>query len=73
MINKTTIKIPAKYVPMLELVEHDSDGYWAYTNAGYYSPEMGCHTIHEDTQAALLAVIRGIEPCDCDLCLKNDL
>jgi len=67
--NSTTIKIPAKYANMLEEVFKDSDGYWAYTAKGFHSPQMGCHTIHEDTQADLMRVIRGVKPCDCVECI----
>lgn len=73
MVNTTSIKIPKKYEHMLELVEQDSDGYWAYTNVGYYSPYMDCHTMREDTQAALLFEIRRIKPCDCDQCQAGEL
>lgn len=70
MKNNTTIKVPKKYVPMLDEIDHDSDGYWAYTKAGYYFPYMDCHTAHEDTQKELMRVVRGVAPCDCDECKK---
>lgn len=68
MKNTTSIKIPKKYEAALELVEKDADGYWAYTNHGWHSPDMECHTMHEDTQAALLEKIRRVKPCDCEDC-----
>lgn len=71
MKNQTTIIIPKKYQHMIDEIYHDSDGYWCYTAYGFYSPYMDCHTIHEDTQADILSRVRGIEPCDCDECLKE--
>ncbi|MFI2856829.1 hypothetical protein ACH6EH_06785 [Paenibacillus sp. JSM ZJ436] len=71
MKNTTNMKIPAKYQPMLDEVTRDSDGYWAYSNKGYMFDEMGCHTASEDTQAALMAVIRSLVPCDCKECVTS--
>lgn len=68
MKNTTSIKIPKKYQHMIELVEHDSDGYWAYTNNGFYFPSMECHTAHEWNQKDLLEKIRDIEKCECHEC-----
>lgn len=54
--------------------EDGSDGYWAYTKAGYRFSESGAglHTAHEYTLKDLLAVVRrGVEPCVCDDCLKH--
>lgn len=68
MKNNTSIKVPKKYQPMLDEVYKDSDGYWAYSKAGYHFPEMGCHTAHEDTQADLMRVVRNVQPCDCGEC-----
>ena len=68
MKNTTNIKVPKKYQPMIEVVEKDSDGYWAYTEKGYYFSHMGCHTAHEDSQFALIMVIRTVEKCDCSIC-----
>lgn len=68
MKNSTSIKIPAKYENMLDVVYKDVDGYWAETVAGFMFPSMECHTAHEDTQAELLRVIRTAVPCDCDQC-----
>lgn len=61
MINQTKIKIPKKYEAMINLVDKDDDGYWAYAEDGYYFPEMGCQTAHEDTQNDLLKMIRTIK------------
>ena len=57
---------------MLYIIEKDEDGYWAYSKKGYCFEEMGygCHTAHEDNQLALLEVIRTLEPCNCNECLK---
>lgn len=71
MINTTTIKVPKKYEGMIQFVEKDCDGYWAYSLPGFYFPDMGCHTAHEDTQAALLEMIRTIKPCDCKECADS--
>ena len=60
-INNTTIKIPKKYQHMLEEVDQDDDGYWAYAREGYIFPEMGCRTAHEYTQKDLLAMIRTLQ------------
>lgn len=70
MKNTTTVRVPKKYQPMIELIEHDSDGYWAYSNYGYHFSGMGgdCHTAHEDTHKDLLNMIRTLEPCDCREC-----
>lgn len=70
MINNTKIKVAMKYQPMIQLVEKDDDGYWAYSQPGFYFPMMGCHTAHEDTQADLLSVIRTVAPCNCDECKR---
>lgn len=61
MTNKTNINIPKKYAGMIELVEKDGDGYWAYAKEGYWFPVMGCQTAHEYTQKELLAMIRTVE------------
>lgn len=55
-------------VEAIESVEVDNlggvdgfNGYWVYLNDGYISPEMGCHTIHEDTLTELADVVGSIE------------
>lgn len=68
MKNNTKIKVAKKYQGMIELIEKDSDGYWAYAKDGFYFGGMGCHTAHEDTQKELLAMIRTLKECDCDDC-----
>jgi hypothetical protein len=70
MENTTSIKIPKKYESKLELVERDSDGYWAYSIKGFQFEGMGgeCHTAHEDTQHELLKMIRTVIPCNCKQC-----
>ena len=42
------------------------NGYWVYLNDGYISPDMGCHTIHEDTISELRSVVGNIERWDDD-------
>jgi hypothetical protein len=71
MKNLTTMKIPAKYTAALELVERDTDGYWAYTNRGWRFTTTTSHTAANDTQAQLMRDIRSIEPCDCLDCLTH--
>lgn len=45
--------------------------YWVYLQDGYISPEMGCHTIHEDTLKELRDVVRGIEEWPDDPALEQ--
>lgn len=74
MKNSTKIAIPKKYHSMIKEVCHDSDGYWAYSKAGFKFADSECHTAHEDRQKDLLQVIASLEPCDCDECkeiIKN--
>lgn len=70
MKNSTNIKIPNKYHHMIKEVYHDEDGYWVYTERGYYatSEDFECHTIHEDKQQDILNKIRQIKPCNCNYC-----
>jgi hypothetical protein len=70
MKNSTTIKVPKKYHKMIQQIYHDSDGYWVYTEKGYYATgiDKECHTIHEDTHQEILRQIRMIKPCDCNYC-----
>lgn len=70
MTNLTKIKVSKKYIHMIDEIYRDPDGYWCYTNKGFYSPETGCHTIHEDRQDELLKQIRLIQPCNCEQCRK---
>lgn len=72
MTNTTSIKVPKKYQHMIDTIEHDSEGYWAYSKAGYQFAGMGgqCHTAHEDTQKELLSMIRTLEKCECKNCLE---
>lgn len=62
--------IPASAINAVECDPYDGlnggGSYWVYLNDGYISPEMGCHTIHEDT---LKDVVSGIKewPDDPDL------
>jgi hypothetical protein len=68
MKNTTTIKIPKKYEKYILEVYKDSDGYWGYSEDGYYFPDMECHTVHEWTIKDFLNVIRTVKPCFCDEC-----
>ena len=47
------------------------NGYWVYLSDGYVSPDMECHTIHEDTLKELSLVVSGIEKWDDDPALKD--
>ena len=51
--------------------EDGSPSYWVYLEAGWICPEMGCHTIHEDTLAKLRPYIRNIKPWPNDPELKR--
>lgn len=68
MDNQTNIKIPKRYHDAIKRVYKDSDGYWVDLEASYYVrgysffPEY--HTIHEDTVADTLAMIRTISSFD---------
>ena len=42
--------------------ENGGPSYWVYLAAGWICPEMGCHTIHEDTLAKLKPMVKSIEP-----------
>lgn len=73
MKNNTKIIVPKKYEKLLEEIDLDGDGYWAYSKIGYHFEDMGgeCHTAHEDTQFELLKVIRSLRPCNCKHCLEE--
>lgn len=71
MNNATSVKIPRKYESMIDVIEKDSEGYWAYSKKGFCFGGMdsrGCHTAHEYTQAELLKMVRSLKTCDCDHC-----
>lgn len=71
MKNTTNIKVPKKYQFMIQEIDKDDDGYWAYSKWGFQFKGMGCHTAHEDTQTELLSMIRTLERCDCENCKNN--
>lgn len=48
----------------VEEVNHDSDGWWVYVRQEWYSDEMECRTIHEDTASACLAQLRSLVPAN---------
>jgi hypothetical protein len=70
MINRTTIILAKKYETMIEKIYKDSEGYWIYSEKGFYFDGMGrgCHTAHEITQREVLTMIRTLSPCTCELC-----
>ncbi len=70
MKNLTKVKVPKKHQHKIELLEKDSDGYWAYLKPGFIS-DMETHMVHEDTVKELMEGIRGIEECDCEDCQKG--
>lgn len=62
MVNNTSLKVPKKYEHMIQEVIYDRwDKWFIYLNEGCYSPETGCQTIHEYTQADALKQIREIK------------
>ena len=58
--------IPPEAISGVECDPYDGEdggpSYWVYLEAGWICPEMGCHTIHEDTLAKLRPYVRSIEP-----------
>lgn len=42
------------------------EGYWVYLVPSFYSPVMGCRTIHEDTVRAAIDELVRAERCDPD-------
>lgn len=69
MINKTNLAIPKKYVPMIDEVFEDHDGYWAYSKPGYRFEQTESHIAHDYTsKTVLMSYIRSLEVCDCDEC-----
>lgn len=42
--------------------ENGGPSYWVYLAPGWICPDMGCHTIHEDTLAKLKPMIKSVEP-----------
>jgi hypothetical protein len=42
------------------------EGYWVYLVPSFYSPVMGCRTIHEDTVRAAIDELVRVERCDPD-------
>ena len=68
MLNRTTLKVPKKYQPMINEIWQEDDGfsehgpsYWVAIADGYWSPDMQCRTLHESTQKEILMLIRNIE------------
>ena len=65
--------------PGVEELWSEDDGFrddgrpawWVGLNRGWYSPEMGCHTIHEGTLAEVWALVRNLAPCDCPECREQ--
>ena len=62
-----------KFWRAIEAIETDNDGHWIYLNEGWWSPDMGCRTIHEDTVAEALKKLRRVETDEQDdeVPLKN--
>lgn len=65
--------VPAEAIKEVEWDPFDGEdggpSYWVYLASGWICPEMGCHTIHEDTLAKLKPLVKSIEswPDDPDL------
>jgi len=71
MKNKTKINIPKKYQSKLQEVFKDSDGYWAYSDYGYYFELTETHVASEETQKEFLSVIRTLKKCNCEECSRG--
>lgn len=65
-LTNTNIKVPKKYHKMIKEIDYEGkdDGYWAYLEEGYISPDTDSHTIHEYKQSDLLKIIRNVTPAD---------
>ena len=64
--------IPAEAIAGVEIDNIAGwNGYWVYLHDGYISPEMDCHTIHEDTLAELKALVSNIEVWEDDPALTE--
>ena len=67
--------VPPEVISGVECDPYDGEdggpSYWVYLEAGWICPEMGCHTIHEDTLAKLRPYVRSIEPWPNDPELKR--
>ena len=67
--------VPPEAISGVECDPYDGEdggpSYWVYLEAGWICPEMGCHTIHEDTLAKLRPYIRNIKPWPNDPELKR--
>lgn len=48
--------------------DNDLGRHWVYLKTGWYSPEMGCHTLHESRLHDLKRLLRNVEPCECAEC-----
>ena len=60
MKNSTKLKVPKKYQHMIDEVQKDCDGWWAYSKDGYIFESTSCHTAHEYNQNDLLKEIRTL-------------
>lgn len=70
---KTLLKGCARprWASMIEHVNTDIDGHWIYVQQGYWvDGERGLHTIHEDTVAEALDMLKYVHQCmeDCPVC-----
>ena len=67
--------VPPEAISGVECDPYDGEdggpSYWVYLEAGWICPEMGCHTIHEDTLAKLRPYIRSIKSWPDDPELKR--
>lgn len=68
MKNSTNMKIAKKYENMIESVDKDFDGYWAYSKKGFMFENTGTHTAHGETQKEFLSDLRSITKCECKDC-----
>jgi hypothetical protein len=45
--------------------------WWVGLKPGWCVPDMECHTIHEDTQAECLRLVRTLVRCGCPDCAEH--
>jgi hypothetical protein len=69
MYNNTNIKVPKKYQHMVREIGKEADGYYAYSQDGYYFKDTDCHSAFEDTQRQLLLTIKSLDKCTCEECI----
>jgi hypothetical protein len=69
MVNRTNVKVPAKYVGYIDEIQKASKedkGYWLFAKTGFYisHEDYGVNIGRYDTQKELLDAIRSIRKED---------